>query len=892
LIFFLKFIIIISPGGFRAEIPWEVKIICGFLDGNMNLNKNQQTEYNTLIIASLLQDVGELLEKHGKPFDYEHFRHLIIKKNIDIDPELLEMLHHINRKPGEFHGDREKGEREERKIKAFADIIKNAYLISKGRGFDDKDEGIHNGENENLLAIFSLLKTAKSNRDPLPKYYSPSLLSPHSIFPVFKDMIKSGKFDVNILIQEFSTAIKAMDVSNFNELFNVCWNLLRKYLWAIPISAIDAGETADLSLFDHLSTASAFAASLYWFHKDNPDEKSITRDEETFILVGGDLSGIQSFIFEIEQRNPKKLSQTLRGRSFLLSLLVEIVSLKILNEFHLPFSAKIMSSGGRFLILVPNTKDAADRLMELQSEIETEFFKYFAGKVTLSLDFSTVLNMKDFGKPGLKNKIADVNISLNRLKLKKNQLLLKSKTYNRYLGEIYEKLVMNKACGFCGVFPALDSDPGAGSDDKKCRICELSEKIGSAIIKNTFILFKSKEKSDILDFLGIAVIFSNKIEKSLLAYSIIEAAFYDSGSLPGDDEINQKFLRGSRGQFFQKAPPGRRRQSNFIGSIDYSISNFLPDNSADLIGADNDDEQKLCFHCRRNDLINQCDSNTRSNLKNSHLSFQCIAAYTPFSRRGRGSDKLAVLKADIDNLGYIFQEGIPGEKYNISHFTFLSRMLELFFQDWLKNILREKFPMIYTVYSGGDDLLLIGPWFNVIEFSLYFREKFQEFTANNPDITFSAGISLFSPHSPVTTAVRQAEEYLELSKSKGRNSLTLFDTTIKWDKLSGLLDFADFLDSRIRDDNSRINVGFVQRMFKYHRLFLEFEKGEVEGLRFLSLMNYDIARNIQVIKDGRLINREEIQRLKPLYEPGETLNKELWRNLKIPLFIALYKQRR
>jgi hypothetical protein len=124
------------------------------------------TEYNTIIFASLLQDFGELLEKHGKSLDYEHFRHLIIKNNIDVDPELLEMLHHINRKPGEYHGDREKEEREVRKIKAFADIIKNAYLVSKGRGFDDKDEDIHNGENENLLSIFPILKTAKRNQDP------------------------------------------------------------------------------------------------------------------------------------------------------------------------------------------------------------------------------------------------------------------------------------------------------------------------------------------------------------------------------------------------------------------------------------------------------------------------------------------------------------------------------------------------------------------------------------------------------------------------------------------------------------------------------------------------------------------------------------------------------
>jgi CRISPR-associated protein Csm1 len=255
----------------------------------MNLSKNQQTEYNTLIIASLLQDVGELLEKHGKSLDYEHFRHLIIKNNIDVDPELLEMLNYINRKPGEYPGDREKGEREERKIKAFTAIIKNAYRVSKERGFDDRNENIHKGENENLLSIFSLLKTAQRNRDPSPKYYTLSTLSPHSIFPVFKDKIKPGEFNNNGLIGELVTALKSMAVSDFNELFNGCWKLLRKYLWAIPISTIDAGEPADVSLFDHLSTATAIAASLYSFHKDNLDEKSIARDAEKFILVGGDL---------------------------------------------------------------------------------------------------------------------------------------------------------------------------------------------------------------------------------------------------------------------------------------------------------------------------------------------------------------------------------------------------------------------------------------------------------------------------------------------------------------------------------------------------------------------------------------------------------------------------
>ncbi|NIO80385.1 MAG: amino acid adenylation domain-containing protein, partial [Candidatus Aminicenantes bacterium] len=49
----------------------------------------------------------------------------------------------------------------------------------------------------------------------------------------------------------------------------------------------------------------------------------------------------------------------------------------------------------------------------------------------------------------------------------------------------------------------------------------------------------------------------NKKGRYLCAYII--AAGHERLPLPGGDENNKKFLRGSRGQFFQKAPPGRRR---------------------------------------------------------------------------------------------------------------------------------------------------------------------------------------------------------------------------------------------------------------------------------------------------------------------------------------------
>jgi len=189
-------------------------------------------------------------------------------------------------------------------------------------------------------------------------------------------------------------------------------------------------------------------------------------------------------------------------------------------------------------------------------------------------------------------------------------------------------------------------------------------------------------------------------------------------------------------------------------------------------------------------------------------------------------------------------------------------------------------------------MLLIGPWLEVVDFSKEFHESFKEFMAHNPDITLSAGISLFSPRSPVPGAVEKAQVYLETAKDmEGKNAVSLFDTTVHWDRLPKLMEFAEFLDESINTEESRIKTAFLFRLFKYRAMFLESEQGKVEGLRFHSLMNYDIVRNIEKKKGDLILNREELEKLKPLYSTGEALDKELLRDLKIPLCIALLENR-
>jgi CRISPR-associated protein Csm1 len=65
----------------------------------------------------------------------------------------------------------------------------------------------------------------------------------------------------------------------------------------------------------------------------------------------------------------------------------------------------------------------------------------------------------------------------------------------------------------------------------------------------------------------------------------------------------------------------------------------------------------------------------------------------------------------VDNLGEIFRIGLR-KKATIARLSTLSFQISLFFEGWIKHLCeaREFDQLIYSVYAGGDDIFLIGPW--------------------------------------------------------------------------------------------------------------------------------------------------------------------------------------
>ncbi|PKP59382.1 MAG: type III-A CRISPR-associated protein Cas10/Csm1 [Candidatus Altiarchaeales archaeon HGW-Altiarchaeales-2] len=166
------------------------------------------------------------------------------------------------------------------------------------------------------------------------------------------------------------------------------------------------------------------------------------------------------------------------------------------------------------------------------------------------------------------------------------------------------------------------------------------------------------------------------------------------------------------------------------------------------------------------------------------------------AEKDTGTNKIGVLKMDVDNLGNIFTKGL-GDGATISRVSTLSGFLSFFFEGYLNTFIEEKYKNdVYLIYAGGDDTFVVGRWDKLIAFAYEVYIDFREYTCNNPNITLSAGLVIVSPKYPLRKAADMAEDALDEAKrfEKGKhkkNSICLFNHPIKWcvDKDESVNDF-------------------------------------------------------------------------------------------------------
>lgn len=174
-------------------------------------------------------------------------------------------------------------------------------------------------------------------------------------------------------------------------------------------------------------------------------------------------------------------------------------------------------------------------------------------------------------------------------------------------------------------------------------------------------------------------------------------------------------------------------------------------------------------------------------------------SFGDLAHSAKGIKRLGVIRADVDNLGQAFVKGFESSDGNrryvgLSRSATFSRKMSMFFKLHINYILGSgsyclegelKYPArnALIVYSGGDDLFIVGPWNEIIEAAVDINDALKKFSQGT--LSISAGICIFPEKFPVKAMAAQTGVLEDYSKElEGKNAVTLFDNTSRynWDE--------------------------------------------------------------------------------------------------------------
>ena len=787
-------------------------------------------------LAGLLHDFGKFTNrssnyvKNIKNKEYKTFKHSVLSKeficfleenNIIESSELLENLkelvlkHHESDIFSKVNLSVKNIENE--KLQRIGNIIASSDNYSASERRDEPVE--YNKENINWMTkplnpIFETISLKNDvNENKTSNFaYKLNTLNYEAIFSkqltkeTNKDSFKGNCEEVLYKhICNFFEEIKKIDSNSYDIFFSQLYLLMEKYMWCI------ASDTqiniSDISLFDHLKSTSALALASYKYYKENnilENETQPLKKTEQFKVLVGDVSGIQNFIYDgIKSEGAAKI---LRGKSFFVKMISDAIALYIIKEFELSLTNIILTAGGKFYILLQNTSDSMKKVEKIKEKLNNYLYKEFFGQL-----FVNIVTLEANG-----DEIAKKFTKI----LEKGNRELNWQKDKRFFNQIKEN----------PIFDVGYRDDGTTALD---RLNEKFKEMGGQIPKARFIGIRYNYKADNKETFEVIENMSIQFFKSKKDINI-----------SGKNEKIDLVISLNNVEIVENYP-----------TISRFISNYAP----------------------------------LEEEKNSLKSFEDI------SNAATGNKKIAVYKADVDNLGMIFSIGLKKKKNvsdeelekieendekdyrSISRISTLSRNMEYFFSYWMNSIFKkEKVEIslgnkvkkeielsdIYVLYSGGDDLVIIGPWDKIIYVSYFIRKNFEKFVTKNEEITLSGGIAISHPKLKIINGIDMAGELEEKAKEidKGKNALTLFGKSFKWNEFEKIFEFAEKLQKIYgnREERGIITQAFLYRCLNYaemaeklYKSLLEIDNNSKAGknldfslLTYISKFEYDYGRNI------------------------------------------------
>ena len=175
--------------------------------------------------------------------------------------------------------------------------------------------------------------------------------------------------------------------------------------------------------------------------------------------------------------------------------------------------------------------------------------------------------------------------------------------------------------------------------------------------------------------------------------------------------------------------------------------------------------------------------------------------FEELAEQSTGIRRLAVLRADVDNLGQAFVAGFPQEMMTLSRTSAFSGSLSRFFKLHINDILSkgtfslkrilegkksdldpDENPFsrhAAIVYAGGDDVFVVGAWDEIIGFAINLHNWLDRYSQGT--LTISAGIGIYKSKYPISAMARETGALEDHSKQHpGKNAVTLFDESNRY----------------------------------------------------------------------------------------------------------------
>ena len=585
-------------------------------------------------------------------------------------------------------------------------IIKRASILASG-GIEPNTTDNTAGHNSILSPI---LQTVLSSNHPLATYYIPTttLSLSKSCFPSQKIQGSIIELRKNFLIE--LDKIKTFSMKVFTE---TLLNLLMKYTWCLPADH----NNQDVPLYDHAKITAAISVCLYDVHVSGENPAA------PFLLVGGDISGIQKYIYQVVS---KYAGKNLKGRSFYMRLLTDAIVRYIIKELNLYSANVIYNSGGGFYILAPNTKKSREKLTLAIGTIEKKLFETHKTSLYVAIE-SVELDETAIMHKGLQDKWSELFIKKDRKKFQSHSDLIKD-NYDIFFTPF-----------MAGGDVSMDTITGEE--------------------------FMPGEKTVIMEDMVLRRTTAEQIKLGrLLREAGIMAVVSDNCDMPqGTYEFNPVSL-GIRYCFLQKKDLLKLHSASDFSVITLNGNNrqceFIYDIPSDK-----------CIYELNFYGGNEFNGNT----------FEEMCDNPGFTRMG-------VLSMDVDNLGSIFQSGIRPENMTLPRLASLSRQMDFFFSGYINTIWEETKPEnTYIVYSGGDDLFIVGKWDCIIELAKNIHSDFAEYTCHNMAISISGGISIVQSKFPLIKAAEESKKEEKNAKyhvcdEKDKDSISFMGIALNWNK--------------------------------------------------------------------------------------------------------------